>query len=279
MLSFIMMLFIGFFPLWTLIFYSMYVIAHKEKYDKYKRRRIVNGFLHTIEFSSFTRATFHGLENIPPEEDGGFLIVPNHQGKYDALGVLHAFPYPVSVLMETHQAHKLCAQQVMGLIDGEFIDLASPRQQLRVIRRMGERIRDGEKFIVFPEGGYTDNHNSIQKFHDGCLHAAYVGRSPIVPVLLVDSHTSLNRNNIFRVSRPHVYILPAIPYEEFKNMARADLAEHLRNILIEKMTEVLAERGETYVPLEEEAPMPKAAAAYIEKHNHDKQPASAAVTH
>ncbi len=264
MLSFIMMLCIGFFPLWTLIFYSMYVIAHKDKYDRNQRKRIVNGFLHTIEFGSFTRLTVHGKENIPAEEDGGYIIAANHQGKYDALGVLHAFDYPVSVLMETHRANMLCAKQVMGLIDGVEIDLASPRQQLRVIRQMGERTRDGDKFLIFPEGGYSDNKNSIQKFHDGCLHAAYVGRCPVLPVLLVDSHTSLNRNNIFRVSRPHLYILPAIPYEEYKSMSRIELADHLRNILVAKMTEVLAERGEKYVPLEAEAPIPKDAAKHMD---------------
>ncbi len=251
MLSFYMMLAIGFFPLWGLIFYSMYVIKHMDKYDKKKRHRIVNGFLHTIEFSSFTRLTVHGEENIPKEEDGGYLIVPNHQGKYDALAVLHAFDYPVSVLMESHRANMLCAKQVMSLIDGVPIDLNSPRQQLRVIRRMGERARDGEKFIVFPEGGYTDNRNTIQPFHDGCLHAAYIARCPILPVLLVDSYTSLNRKNIFRVSRPHLYILPAIPYETYKSMSRIELAEHIHGLLVAEMKKVLAERGETYVTYEE----------------------------
>ncbi len=264
MLSFIMMLIIGFFPLWTLIFYSMYVIAHKEKYSKKQRKRIVNGFLHTIEFGSFTRLTVHGKENIPAEEDGGFIIIANHQGKYDAIGALHAFDYPVSVLMETHRAQMLCAKQVMGLIDGVEIDLASPRQQLRVIRQMGERTRDGERFIIFPEGGYSDNHNSIQKFHDGCLHAAYVGRCPVLPILLVDTYTSLNRNNIFRVSRPHIYILPAVPYETYSKMSRAEFAEYLRGLLVDKMTEVLAARGEQYVPLEEEAPIPKDAAKHMD---------------
>ncbi len=265
MLSFIMMLIIGFIPLFILIHYSCHVIKHKEKYSKEKRKKITDKFLKTIEVCSFTHPTFHGKENIPAEEDGGFIIVANHQGKYDALGVLHAFDYPVSVLMETHRAKMVCAKQVMGLIDGVEIDLSSPRQQLRVIRQMGERARDGEKFIVFPEGGYADNRNRIQKFHDGCLHAAYVGRCPILPVLLVDSYTSLNRNNIFRISRPQIHVLPAIPYETYKSMTRAELADYIRGILVAKMTEVLAERGEEYIPLEEVAPIPKTAAKYMEQ--------------
>ncbi len=264
MLSFIMTLTIGFFPLWTLIFYSMYVVRHKDKYDKKKRMRIVRGFVHTLEFGSFTRTKFHGVENLPGEDEGGYMIVPNHQGKYDAIGVLHGCTKPTGVLMETHRAGKLCAKQVMGLVDGVPIDLASPRQQLRVLRQMGERIRDnGESFIVFPEGGYSDNHNSIQKFHDGCFYAAYIAKCPIIPTLLVDTHTSLNRNNILKVSRPHIYFLPAVSYETYKDMSRAELAEYIRDILIEKMTEVLAARGEAYVPHDALAPIPKDAQAHM----------------
>ena len=147
----------------------------------------------------------------------------------------------------------------MSLLDGEHIDLAHPRQQLRIIRSMGEKVRDGARFLVFPEGGYDGNRNSIQNFHNGCFFSAYLARCPIVPVLLVDTYRSMNRNNILARVHPEVHFLPPIPYDEYKDLSREETTQMVRGRLIDAMTARLAERGETYQPWDKDAPMPKAA--------------------
>ena len=258
MFAFVFMLIAGFFPLLFLLFRASYVLKHKERYSEERCFSLAKKIIHTCEFFSNTSPRFFELENLPPKETG-YLLIANHQGKYDALAVISAMENPLGVLMETHQASKFGVRQVMGLLDGENIDLTRPRQQLRIIRRIGERVRDGAHFLVFPEGGYVDNHNSILNFHNGCLFSAYLARCPIVPVLLVDTYRSMNRNNIFAHVKPEVHFLPPIPYEAYKDLSREETTQMVRRILIQKMTERLAERGETYVPRDMDAPMPKAA--------------------
>lgn len=39
-----------------------------------------------------------GIDNLP--DNGGYLMYSNHQGKYDALGIMYAHKQPMSVLMD-----------------------------------------------------------------------------------------------------------------------------------------------------------------------------------
>ena len=80
-----------------------------------------------------------------------------------------------------------------------------------------------------------------------------------MPVLLVDTHRSMNRNNILARVHPEVHFLPPIPYDEYKDLSREETTQMVRGRLIDAMTARLAERGETYQPWDKDAPMPKAA--------------------
>ncbi len=255
MFAFYFMLLWGFFPFLFLLIASNRHLKRCEKVGRdaaayEKGYRLSRRFVRVCEKHTRTKLQVFGKENIPPREDGGYMIIPNHQGKYDALAVIRAFENEyVSVLMEMKKSQMPAARQVMAMTDGVSIDLTSPKQQLRAIREVGVRMRDGAKFVVFPEGGYTDNHNSVMEFHNGCFYAANIAKCPIVPVCLVDTYLSMNRNNIFRKVRPQLHILPAIPYEDWCHMDRPQLAEHVRGLIEEHMKEVLKARGEEYVCL------------------------------
>lgn len=271
MFSFIFMFVIGWLPLLILIFRASYVLRHNDRCTMEQRFRLAQKFVRVCEICTNTTPRFFGLENLPSPEAGGYLLIANHQGKYDALAVMRAMPVPFGILMEIHQSDKPGVKQVMALLDGEHIDLTRPRQQLRIVRSIGERVRDGARFLVFPEGGYADNHNSIQQFHNGCFFSAYLARCPIVPVLLVDTHRSMNRNNVLAHVRPEVHFLPPIPYEEYAELSREATSSLVRQRLVDAMTECLAARGEVYVPWDKEAPMPKAAKKAYEAEQRTKQ--------
>ena len=168
MFSFIFMFIVGWLPLLILLWRANYVLAHKDDFSLERRYRLARKFVRVCEICTNTSPRFFGKENLPPS-DTGYILIANHQGKYDALAVMSAIDDPIAVMMEINQAQKPGVKQVMSLSEGENIDLTRPRQQLRIIRSIGERVRDGARFLIFPEGGYADNHNSIQNFHNGCF--------------------------------------------------------------------------------------------------------------
>ena len=49
---------------------------------------------------------------------------------------------------------------------------------------MAEEVRDkGRSFIVFPEGKWGKNKNTLQEFHDGCFYSAMIAKCPIVATI------------------------------------------------------------------------------------------------
>ena len=49
------------------------------------------------------------------------------------------------------------------------IDLDNNRDKVRAIMDVTRQVKSGRNFLIFPEGGYTDNKNELQEFQAGCF--------------------------------------------------------------------------------------------------------------
>ena len=145
----------------------------------------------------------YGVENLPGE--GGYILAPNHQGKYDALGIM----------------------------------ISHARQSIGVIKEVAEDTKRGRRFIIFPEGGYYHNHNTVGDFKPGCFKSAVKARAPIVPVALIDSYKVFEEWTLKKVET-QVHFLKAIPYEEYKGMTTTEIAEMVRDRIVSRISEVLS---------------------------------------
>ena len=178
-----------------------------------------------------TTTVVTGKENIP--SDGGCIFYSNHQGKYDALGILLALDKPCGMLFGKVQASRLLSRQVVGLVEGVVIDLTDPRDEVRAIRKVTEEVGKGRDFLIFPEGGYTDNKNKLQEFHTGCFSCTLKTKKPVVPVCIYDSYKSMNSNTFERVET-QVHFLKPIYY----GMKKSQLAQLVKDRIQEKLNEI-----------------------------------------
>ncbi|MDD6448351.1 MAG: 1-acyl-sn-glycerol-3-phosphate acyltransferase, partial [Lachnospiraceae bacterium] len=89
-------------------------------------------------------------------------------------------------------------------------------------------------YIIFSEGGYHKNHNHVQKFKPGSFKAAVRAKAPIVPVCLIDTYKPLNSLTVGRV-RTKISFLKPFYYEDYKNMKTPEIAEHVRQAIIDEM--------------------------------------------
>ncbi len=104
------------------------------------------------------------------------------------------------------------------------MELDNIRQSIGVIQQVSERVRSGERIIIFPEGGYAKNHNYMRDFKPGCFKSAQMAKCPIVPVVLVDSWKVFNHFTFGDV-HTRVYYLKPIYYNEYKNMNTREISE------------------------------------------------------
>lgn len=224
-----------------------YYVRNDEKYteeEKYRlARRLVdrmkkNGRIHTISY---------GKEKLPHEN--GYIMFSNHQGKYDALGIIGAHERPCSVLIDDKASHALITAQFVDLLRGIRMDKSDMRKQVEAIRKVANEVKSGRNFIVFPEGGYDNNRNTLQEFLAGAFKCAQLSKSPIVPVAIYDSYKVFGVNSIRKV-RTQVSFLDPISYEEYKGMNTRAISQMVRGRIeaeLQRLAEFEKEYSRTFV--------------------------------
>lgn len=108
------------------------MIKHKEKYTEQQRYDFAMKIENHMRRRARTKTDVYGRENLP--QDGGYIMYANHQGKYDALGIMLAHPKPCAMLWEEKSADRLVARQVCGLVE-------EPRYRSRIRSSRSEHSR------------------------------------------------------------------------------------------------------------------------------------------
>ena len=227
-----------YFVVHMLLKYHKYM-NHPEKYNREDKYRLAQHIMDHMRRRGRTKTEVFGLDNLP--KDTGYIIYPNHQGKYDALGIMLYHDEPMGVLMEKKQSEKIVAKHVIDLVEGKRLDFDDPRQQLRVLNEIGQEVAAGRKYLIFPEGKWSDNKNKLQKFNSGCFRCSIASKTPIVPCVLVDSYKALNGNSLKKCTTQIHYLTP-IPYEEYKDLKKTEISELVKSRIQTKLDEILEER-------------------------------------
>ena len=211
-----------------------------DKHSYEERYALANEMITLMNKSSGYRTIAYGQDKLPKK--GGYMLYPNHQGKYDVLGIFNTHKEPVSFVMDEKRSHLILVSEFLALVQGKTIVLNDPRQTIRVFREMAEELKAGKRYILFPEGGYKENNgNVVESFKAGSFKLAQMARVPIVPVALVDSYKVYNSDHYGPVTT-YVYYLDPIPYEEYKGMKSVDIAQIVENRIKDKIAEHLASK-------------------------------------
>ena len=214
-----------------------YYSKHTEKYDETQRFNLALRMIRDIQKRANIRTISYGTENLP-DKDKGYIMYANHQGKYDALGILDAHDeVACSVIMDAERSKMLLADQVVKLVDGIRLDRSDFRQQVKVLDKMSKDTKNGRKFVYFPEGGYEHNGNKLQEFRPGAFKVAMRAECPIVPVAIYDSHIPFDFNSLRRVTT-QVYFMDPIYPEEYANMTTQQVSTMVKELIENKIEEL-----------------------------------------
>lgn len=214
---------------------ATYIEKHDERYTEEERYAVARRAVSILQRNGRIRTDVYGTENLPDE--GGYVMYPNHQGKYDALGIISGHPRPCTVMIDDKRSHQLITTQFISLLKGSRLDKTDMKQQLKTVLNIVDEVKSGRRYIVFPEGGYYHNRNEVHDFLPGAFKCSIKSRTPIVPVALIDSYKPFELNSLKKV-RTQVYFLPPIPYEEYKDMNSKEIAEKTRGQIVAKIKDV-----------------------------------------
>lgn len=211
--------------------------VHRERYTAQERYAFVRKYIYILQKKGRIRTEVFGAGNLPAS--GAYIMYSNHQGKYDAPGIVGAHERPCSVMAEKRRSWLIFAYQFIDLLEGVRLDRTSMRTQAQGIRQVIEKVRGGKPFIIFPEGGYKKNRNEVRQFMPGAFKCAMKAKCPIVPVVLVDSYKAFEFR-LFGTVRTQVHFLPPIQYEEYRDMRSCEIADLVRSQIMEKIDSVVS---------------------------------------
>lgn len=207
-----------------------------EEYSEEKHYRYLQYVVGLMQKTGHIRTKVFGEENLPKE--GGYVMYPNHQGKYDAYGIAAVHKQPCTVVMDKAKSYMIFVREIIDLLRGKRLDKQDVKQSFSVIIEISEEVKLGRRYIIFPEGEYDrEKKNALIDFKSGCFKASQKSQTPIVPVVLVDSYKALD-TSILGTVITQVHFLEPIFYEEYKDLKTGQIAALVKERIQEKLDEV-----------------------------------------
>lgn len=122
--------------------------------------------------------------------DGPLLVLSNHVSWLDIV-IINAV-HPLRFVSKSDVRHWPVIGSLVSASGTLFIERERPRDALRVVHHMAERLREGDLLGVFPEGT-TSLGETVLPFHANLLQSAIAVDAPIQPLALayVDPATGL----------------------------------------------------------------------------------------
>lgn len=217
-----------------------YYAAHPEKYGEETCFKMAKKMIDLVKKWGRITTEVYGMETLP--KTGGYVMYSNHQGRYDALGIIGSHPTTCAVVMDFERARKPLSNEFIKLVRGKRLKKDDLRQQVRIMQEIVEELKEGRRYLLFPEGGYTDNCNTLQEFHAGSFKCAQKAHCPIVPVAIWDSYKPFGCRSLKKVTT-QVHFLEAIPYEFYQGKNTAEIRDMVRERIEERMEEIAKKEG------------------------------------
>ncbi len=235
MLRFYFVIAVSIIPILYFIFKSHYIERHPEDFNEESRFELATYANRVIQKNSRTKVLGYGTENLPKE--GGYILYPNHQGRFDAVGIMLIHKKPLSFVVDKERSKTLLLNEFTTLVKGKRLDKSDLKGQVQIILDVASEVASGRVYIIFPEGGYDDkDSNEVEEFLPGSFKAATKAQCPIVPVALVDSYRIFTKNSL-KKTETQVHFLKPLYYEDYKDLSTKEIAEQVRSAIVSKISE------------------------------------------
>ncbi len=199
---------------------------HTEEYPEEEKYRHIQYILKRAVKGGNVDLRVYGTENIPKEN--GFMLYANHQGMFDVLAIAVTCDNPLGAVLKKELYNIPFLHQIALCTKSFAMDREDVRQSLTVIQNVIKEVKGGRNYLIFPEGTRSKVGNEMGEFHSGSFRCATKSKCPVVPVALIDCFKVLDQKG----SKPltvQIHYLPAISYEEYKDMSTVELANYVKS--------------------------------------------------
>jgi 1-acyl-sn-glycerol-3-phosphate acyltransferase len=118
---------------------------HPQRYTEEQRYSLVQHAIYLMNKTGKINTVETGIENLPKQ--GGYMMYPNHQGKYDVLGIMYTHKSPCSFVMDKRKSHTILVREFCDLVQAKRLEKDNPRQGITIINQQKRWLP--EKSIFF----------------------------------------------------------------------------------------------------------------------------------
>jgi 1-acyl-sn-glycerol-3-phosphate acyltransferase len=167
--------------------------------------------------------------NLLPDQP--YVFMANHASSLDIWAVFVAIPRHIRLIAKKQLARIPLLGWVMSAGRFIFIDRQNAVAARRSIEAAGQRIRNGDSVLIFPEGTRTRD-GSLGPFKKGGFHLAIKAGVPIVPVALRGTRALMPRGSyLLRSGTITVILGDPIPTQGLNDEDRTSLLERVRSVV------------------------------------------------
>lgn len=130
-------------------------------------------------------------ERTPLDPGQPYVFVANHQNSLDILAFAAKLPVPFGFVAKAELARVPMLGFAIRNSASIFIDRSDPRRSLESIQKAGERIRDGNSVLIYPEGARSYS-PQLGPFKKGGFILAVEAGVPVVPVTITNAYRFLD---------------------------------------------------------------------------------------
>jgi 1-acyl-sn-glycerol-3-phosphate acyltransferase len=175
---------------------------------------------------TFCRVKAEGLENYKP--DTNYIVTPNHQSLMD-IPLMLGYIDPMPMVAKKELAWVPGVSWYVKFLKGIFLDRKNPAEGAQVIKRIMKLLKDGESFLVFPEGTRSED-GSVREFKTAVFKVAKKLKVKVLPVSIWGTMFLVPKKSLFL--NPGTVLMkvhPPIDPDQFEN--EVELAKAVENIV------------------------------------------------
>lgn len=211
---------------------------HPEKYPIEKRYGKVKSLICSALKHLGVKTLVLGKENIP---EGNACYFANHLAVSDPLLYFPIFDKPIAFVGKKEIEKIPFAGKAFAAGGGLFLDRQDLKQELRVMMKVQERLKEGKiSYLIYAEG--TRNKDQMAKllpFHPGTFRAAMKAGVPIVPVINYGAFRILSNKTKFKEYPTIVKFLKPIMPNEYEGKKTEEIAQIVQSMMQKEISFVV----------------------------------------
>lgn len=217
-------------PIWLILF--IIGLFNKRAKDVLGYKTVAWAF-GVVAFLAGVKYEVQGYENVP--QDKAVLFIGNHQSFFDVVLGYHLCP-AVTGFMSKKTFEKVPLLNVwMKLNYCLFLTRTDPRQDLKLIIKAQEFVKNGISMFIFPEGTRSKT-GEMADFHEASFKIATKTGCPIVPVAFTNTR-EVFETHLPKLKKTHVIVTfcPSVDPTSLEGEDKKHVGVYVRNIIANQL--------------------------------------------